>query len=347
MMPIAARRVFRLSVTVALTLAVAYGMRMSMPYVAPIFAIFLTLAPKPPMGIKGLFGVVIFVTITTGVGLLLVPLLTHFPASALLIAFAGLYLSNYLSVNLGKAPVGAFLTIGITLISAAGYASYTLADTVIEAIALGIALAIVCQWIVYPFFPEDAGPAADKAPAPPAGTSNWIALRATLIVLPTYLMALTNPAMYMAVVMKSVSLGQQSSILNMRSAGRELLGSTFLGGTLAILVWLGLGMGVSLWMFFLWVLLVTVYFASKIYGLLKTRFPASFWTNTGVTMLILLGSAVQDSATGKDVYKAFAIRMALFVVVTLYAWAAVLLLEYLRVRRLNRRTRVMPVTEVS
>jgi len=347
MMPIAARRVFRLSVTVALTLAVAYGMRMSMPYVAPIFAIFLTLAPKPPMGIKGLFGVVIFVTITTGVGLLLVPLLTHFPASALLIAFAGLYLSNYLSVNLGKAPVGAFLTIGITLISAAGYASYTLADTVIEAIALGIALAIVCQWIVYPFFPEDAGPAAGKAPAPPAGTSNWIALRATLIVLPTYLMALTNPAMYMAVVMKSVSLGQQSSILNMRSAGRELLGSTFLGGTFAILVWLGLGMGVSLWMFFLWVLLVTVYFASKIYGLLKTRFPASFWTNTGVTMLILLGSAVQDSATGKDVYKAFAIRMALFVVVTLYAWAAVLLLEHLRVRRLNRRTRVMPVTEVS
>lgn len=347
MMPIAARRVFRLSVTVALTLAVAYGMRMSMPYVAPIFAIFLTLAPKPPMGIKGLFGVVIFVTITTGVGLLLVPLLTHFPASALLIAFAGLYLSNYLSVNLGKAPVGAFLTIGITLISAAGYASYTLADTVIEAIALGIALAIVCQWIVYPFFPEDAGPAAGKAPAPTAGTSNWIALRATLIVLPTYLMALTNPAMYMAVVMKSVSLGQQSSILNMRSAGRELLGSTFLGGTFAILVWLGLGMGVSLWMFFLWVLLVTVYFASKIYGLLKTRFPASFWTNTGVTMLILLGSAVQDSATGKDVYKAFAIRMALFVVVTLYAWAAVLLLEHLRVRRLNRRAHVMPVTEVS
>ena len=32
--------------------------------------------------------------------------------------------------------------------------------------------------------------------------------------------------------------------------------------------------------------------------------------------LILLGSAVQDSANGKDVYQAFAVRMSLFVGVT-------------------------------
>ena len=63
--------------------------------------------------------------------------------------------------------------------------------------------------------------------------------------------------------------------------------------------------------------------------------------NTVVTMLILLGSAVQDSNGGKDVYKAFAVRMTLFVVVTLYAWIAVIVLERLRVRRLDRALPVM------
>jgi hypothetical protein len=39
-------------------------------------------------------------------------------------------------------------------------------------------------------------------------------------------------------------------------------------------------------------------------------------------MLILLGPAFEDSASGKDVYAAFAVRMGLFVAVTLYAWPA-------------------------
>ena len=54
-----------------------------------------------------------------------------------------------------------------------------------------------------------------------------------------------------------------------------------------------------------------------------------------MTMLILLGPAVEDSANGKDVYAAFFVRMCLFVAVTLYAWLAVYLLEYLRAHRLS------------
>jgi hypothetical protein len=47
----------------------------------------------------------------------------------------------------------------------------------------------------------------------------------------------------------------------------------------------------------------------------------------------MLGPAVEDSANGKDVYQAFAVRMALFVAVTLYAWLAIHLLEQWRSRR--------------
>ncbi len=44
-------------------------------------------------------------------------------------------------------------------------------------------------------------------------------------------------------------------------------------------------------------------------------------------MIILLGQSVQDSVAGKDVYSAFAVRMGLFVAVTLYACLMLQLLD--------------------
>jgi len=156
-------------------------------------------------------------------------------------------------------------------------------------------------------------------------------------VLPAYLLLLTNPLAYMPVIMKSVSLGQQGSMVGAREAGRELLGSTFLAGCFAVLFWFLLKLSPNLWMFFLWMLLFGLYFAAKLYGVMPSRYPGSFWMNTAVTLLILVGPAVQDSANGKDVYAAFAVRMGLFVAVTLYAWLAIQLLEHLRARRLDKR----------
>lgn len=346
-MPIAARRVFRLSLTVALSLAAGYALNRPLPYLAPIFALVLTITPSPPMGFKGLFGLSLLVIITMGIGLLLIPLLINFPASGLLIVALGLFLSNTLSVNKGKGPVGTFLTMGLTLITAQGVANFEAALSVGNALLVGIGLAVLCQRIVYPFFPEVASPAgsADEA-APDSGQSSWIAIRATLIVFPAYLMALINPSMYLPIIMKSVSLGQQGSIMSADSAGRELLGSTFVGGCFAILFWFALKLSPNLWMFFLWMALFGIYFSCKIYQIMVTRFPPSFWVNVLVTMLILLGPAVADSANGKDVYKAFAVRMALFTAVTLYAWAAVFVLENLRTRRLKRTDLPLPAKEV-
>jgi hypothetical protein len=138
-----------------------------------------------------------------------------------------------------------------------------------------------------------------------------------------------NPALYLPTVMKTVALGQQASGVSAGSAGRELLGSTFVAGTLAVLFWAGLSIKPDLWMFFLWMLLIGVYITGKFYGVIATRFPPTFWQNVLITLLILLGPAVADSANGKDVYKAFAVRMCLFVAVTIYAWAAVILLDRL------------------
>ncbi|MCG6860656.1 MAG: DUF2955 domain-containing protein [Chromatiaceae bacterium] len=345
-MPIDTRRVFRLALTVALALACGYAIPLPLPFLAPLFALFLVSAPSPPMGIKGLAGLILVVIITLGIGLLLIPLLTHYAVSGVLIVALGLFMSAYITINMGKGLVGTLLTMGFTLISAAGTINYLLAVTVIQSLVLGIAVAIVCQWLVYPWFPEDSAPPQKTKPKA-AGTvqTNWNALRSTLIVLPAYLLVLTNPAAYMAVIMKSVSLGQQGSLVKARDAGRELLGSTFLSGCFAALFWVLLDLVTNLWMFVLWMLLFGVYFAAKLYKVLPSRYPGSFWLNTAATMLILLGPAVEDSANGKDVYAAFSVRMGLFVAVTLYAWLAITLLEHLRERHLRRRSRITAEVE--
>lgn len=335
---IEARRVFRLSLTVASSLAFAYGIGLQLPFLAPIFALMLTAAPAPPMGVKGLLGLILVVVLTLGVGLVMIPMLLNYPFAAVLLVAVGIFFSSYLTVNLGKGLVGALLTVGVTLISAAGTLSYQLATNVIEALVVGIGIAVVCHRLVYPLFPEDDFVAATPTPTPtpPSPEQNgWIALRATLVVLPAYLLTLINPAAYLPIIMKSVALGQQASEVGARDAAKELLGSTFLGGCLAIVFWAALGVATNLWMFFLWMLLFGLIVTARFYQVTPSRYPPSFWQNVLVTMLILLGSAVQDTASGSDVYEAFATRMALFIAVTFYALVAVVALERLRTRRIR------------
>lgn len=334
-MPLAAKRVFRLSLTVALSLAVAYGTAQTIPFIAPLFAFMLGAAPKPPMGPKGLVGLILVLFIMLGSGLLLIPVLTYYPGTALMLVLLGLFAANYLTLNLGKPPVGSLLTMGITLISALGLMGYGIAIAVIYALCTNIAVAVVCQWIVYPFFPEEGEPPAPPPPPPPL-QSSWLALRATLIVFPSYLLVLANPAAYAPIIMKSVALGQQTSHTDVRSAGRELVGSTMMAAGLAILMWFGLKLAPNLWMFFLWTLAFSLFVIARVYGVVESRFTPSFWQNALITLFILIGPAVEDTASGKDPYKASAVRIGLFIGVTLYAWVMLVFLEWLRNRQAGK-----------
>ena len=80
-------------------------------------------------------------------------------------------------------------------------------------------------------------------------------------------------------------------------------------------------------------LLFGLWVARKLYRLAPTRLSPGFWLNTLVTMIILLGQSVQDSAAGKDVQTAFAVRMGLFILVTLYACLMVQVLDQRSSRR--------------
>ena len=180
-MPIAAKRVFRLSLTIALALAAAYATAQPLPFIAPLFAFMLGAAPKPPMGPRGLAGLILILCIMLGSGLLVLPLLLHYPVTGLIVVLLGLFLANFVTLNLGKPPAGALLTIGVTLISAMGLLGYGIAVLMIQALCINIAIAVICQWLVYPLFPEESEPPPPPAPPPPLQYS-WVALRATLLV---------------------------------------------------------------------------------------------------------------------------------------------------------------------
>ncbi len=330
-----ARRTFRFAAVVALSVTVAYGLGAPFAFLAPMFAILLTAAPAPPMPAKALLRLLLVVLVALGIGLLLMPLLRYSPISAVMLIAVGLFGSNYLSVGLGKGLVGTLLTIGLGMIPAAGLLEPQLARRLVTALPIAIAIAIVCQWLVYPWFPEDPRPAS--APARPASAidraqARWVALRAMLIVLPAVLLAFTNPPMYMATILKSTMLAQQSSQVSARVAGNELLGSTFLAGCMAIVFWLALKLWPSLWMYSLWMLLCGLLIGARLYGVIRTRHPPSYWTNAAVTMLILLGPAIEDSL-GRDPYDAFLVRFTLFIGVTVYAWFAIHALDWLRASR--------------
>jgi hypothetical protein len=328
----AERRALRLGLAAALALALAYGLAFPLPFLAPLFVVFLSAMPGPPLGPAKLLVLILVMVVSLAVGILTIPLLRYYPVSAVLTVALAVFLAMYLSLIRGKRLLGTFLTIGVTLISVAGSLSYALATTIIASLVLALATAVLCQWLVYPFLPEPTGVAAAEAAAPPA-TSTWLALRVTLIVMPAYLLALGNPQQYLMTIMKSVSLGQQASLVDARDAGRELLGSTFAGGLLAVLMWGALSLHASLWMFSLWMAAVSLYGGCKLFGVLPGRVAPSFWVNALVTMLILLGPAVEDSANGKDALTASLVRFATFVGVTLYAWLAIALLEGWRERR--------------
>ena len=322
------QRALRLACGTALSLALSYSLALPLPFIAPMLAVIVLASMNQPLPLKAAIALPLLVMLTSSLGLLLIPLLRHAPLSGVLLVGLGLFVSFRYGQRGGNNLLVTFLVIGLTMISAAGTASFALGLMVIEALAKGLLVAVLMVLISHRLFPEPAdAPAAPAAPRADNIEAGWIALRGTLVVLPAYLLALINPASYMPLIMQSVNIGQQACSVSARHASRELLGSTLLGGLLAILIWSGLSIFAHLWLYFLWTLLFSLLVARNLYGLRVTHMSAGFWLNSLTTMLLLLGQSVEDSASGKDVYTAFALRMGLFLAVTLYASAAVYLID--------------------
>jgi hypothetical protein len=328
------KAVLRLAVGLGLAALIAYGLALTLPFVACLLAVLLLCKPGPPLPIaKGVVvGLVTMALLVLGV--LMVPLLENYAVGGVMLTAVLLYAVFFAGARRAS-PLTIFLVIALTFIPVAGVAEQALAKTLSVTVGVGLAVGIFVSGIAHALFPDPPAPSGPRASAAEVspGAARWAAGQATIVVIPVFMLALTNPAFYLAAIMKTVMLGQQSGATSAGTAGRELVGSTLMGAWLATLVWLGLSLRPNLWMLMLWLVAAALWAGAKLFGVRRTSFAPSFWSNALVTMLILLGPAIEDAAVGKDVYHASAVRVALFIGVSLYAWAIVWILERWRTPR--------------
>ncbi|PNO57167.1 DUF2955 domain-containing protein [Aeromonas caviae] len=321
------RAVLRIGSGIGLATGICYGLALPMPHLGVIMAWVVLCRPGEPLSLgKGLLGGALLLAVMVG-GVLLVPLLTHYAMAAVLLVALLLYLLMQQAMA-GKGAAAMLLIMAITVIPVAGLIEQSLAIALAQMMGLGILIGTLVNRLAHALFPplQVAGAAARPVPLPPEHPER-LALRAVAMVLPMWLLALGNPAFYIPAVMKTVTLAQQSTSLNARQAGQELVLSTLMGALLAFALWLGLSLWPSLLMLVLMLALMTLWLARRLVRLVVGRFPPSFWSNAWITALILFGPAIEDSATGKDVWLAAAMRCGLYLVVAGYGWLCILLLE--------------------
>lgn len=327
----------RLAIGLGLAAFIAYGLALPFPYVACLMAVVLLCKPGPPQPLVNGIVVALMVAALMATGVLMVPLLEHYAFPGVLL-IALLLFALFFFGQLRKQALTTVLVLAFTIIPIAGVAEQAMVSVLSVAFAVGLIVGAVVSAVSGALFPDPPRPAAARpaAAAPDRESARWIALRGTLIVIPVFVLALTNPSFYLAAVMKTVALGQQASEIHARTAGRELVGSTLMGALIALVAWLGLSLWPSLWMLVLWLMAAALWAGSALFGARATRFAPSFWANALVTALILFGPAIEDSASGKSVLLGGVMRVSLFVGVAFYAWATVWALE--RWRALRPRT---------
>ena len=328
------KAVLRLGVGLGCAVLIAYGLALQLPFVVCLVAMLVLCKPGPALPfVKGaVFAGIVAALLVAGV--LMVPVLENYRITGLLITSALLYAVSFAGARSGS-PLTMILVAAFTFIPVAGVAEQALAIAISQAFGVGLATGALVGGFSHALFPDPPGPAPIPPPrvAPTVEAAKWSALQATLVVMPVFMIALTNPALYLAAIMKTVTVAQQAAATSARNAGRELVGSTFIGAIMATVVWGGLSLRPNLWMLALWIVAAALWTGVRLFRVKPTSEPPSFWLNALITMFILLGPGIEDAAAGNDVYKASAIRVTLYIVVSLYAWAAVWALERWRVSR--------------
>ena len=327
------KAVLRLAVGLGLAVLVAYGAALPLPYIVCLMAVMVLSKPGPPLPPARGVAIAALLAALVSLGVLMVPLLENYALAGVLLTGVILYGLFFAGIRTGN-PLTMVLVVAFTMIPVAGVAEQALVTAIAVTLAIGVALGSLVGGVSHAFFPDPPRPAAKKAPpAVDRETANWIALRGMLVVLPAFVLALTDPSSYLATIMKSAQLGQQAGSTDTRRAGVELVASTLAAAGIALVVWVGLSLWVNLWMLVLWMTGAALWVGARLYRVVPSTLPPAFWNNALVTTIILIGPAIEDSASGKDVWQASAVRVVLFVGVSFYAWTMVWALERWRASR--------------
>ena len=109
-------------------------------------------------------------------------------------------------------PLTIIMVIAVTVIPVAGVADQALVSILSVAFAVGLGTGIFVSGVSHALFPDSPGAAGMAAASAPVSAVNasWNALRATLVVMPVFVVALTNPALYLPALIKTVFVWPQA-----------------------------------------------------------------------------------------------------------------------------------------
>lgn len=308
-----------------------------MSYIAPIFTMFILALPLPALTLSnGIKLVVVFAASVYG-ALLLLPIVVHYQMAGLLLVALALFLSFYFTARGGSAVLGAFTTVGITLVAAVGSVSIDAVLGLIGGLNTGVIIGVGFVWVGHALIPDslaipvDAPPPAAPPPAakPDNAEARRSAYRSLLIVMPILIWFLLSSASasYVAVMIKVASMGQQASLDHTRKAAKSLLISTLLGGLAAIIGWQILSIYTSLVLYCLLIGLTGLIFGPRIFQGRGMHPDGATWSYAYLTMIVILAPAVLDGQTGDAAGGAFWSRLLMFMGASLYGVLAVYIFD--------------------
>ncbi|MGI9262198.1 MAG: DUF2955 domain-containing protein [Woeseiaceae bacterium] len=336
MHPVAARRILRLAFGTAIALWFSQAVAWDLSFVMPVLVSVLLSIPIPAPRLKQGLGFILALALPVYAALLLLPFLYDYRAVGILLLIAACFWSFYYSAKGGSPVLGAFLTMGLAVLTAVGSDSIDAAIMVNKAIVINAIIAIMFVWLAHAFFPDLPLPRnSAPRPAPPAPSRRlaiWSAWRSTVIVFPVMLFFLFYPgsASYLVVMIKVASMGQQVENDNSRAVGKSLLLSTIYGGIGAIIMWRVMSVWPSLIIYTLLIALGGLVMGRRVFQGLAMHPQAGTWSYAFLTMIVIIAPAVMDSAGGGAAGAQFWDRLIMLLAATFYSVAAVTVYDAFR-----------------
>ena len=342
-MRIAHVRILRLAFGTASALWVSQVVAWDLSFIAPVIAMFVLSLPLPAPGLKGGILFVAALSLSLCAGLLLLPALLDYPLVGLLLLVIALFWSFYYTATGGSAVLGTFATVGIAMSTAVGSVSIDAALGLVSSLTINTLIGVLFVWVAYALIPDSKAKPESDGPAPsrPAveppdrAEARYSAYRSLLIVFPVCLWFMLSGAStsYVPVMIKVASMGQQSTMDGTRAAGRSLILSTLIGGAGAIIGWNLLQIAPILSIYTLIIALGALVIGPRIFQGKAMHQQAATWSYGYLTMIVILAPAVTDSAGGSNADAAFWSRLLMFLLATLYSYAAVYVIDALRSRK--------------
>jgi hypothetical protein len=336
MHPVAARRILRLAFGTAVALWFSQVVAWDLSFIMPVLVSVLLSVPIPAPRLKQGLGFILALALPVYAALLLLPFLYDYRAVGILLLITACFWSFYYSAKGGSPVLGAFLTMGLAVLTTVGSDSIDAAIMVNKAVVISAVIAMMFVWLAHAFLP-DPPPPANRAPrpAPPKPSRElaiWSAWRSTVIVFPVMMFFLfySGSASYLVVMIKVASMGQQVENDSSRAAGRSLLLSTVFGGIGAIIMWQVLSVWPSLMMYTMLIAMGGLIMGRRVFQGLAMHPQAGTWSYAFLTMIVVIAPAVMDSAGGDAAGAKFWERLIMLLAATFYSVAAVTVYDAFR-----------------